>query len=76
MSEEWLLADGRPVADVMVLSHPEQLARLRTACPQAAHTAVLAGDPCYDRLLAAASTAWTAPSNSASRAAIASPGSA
>ncbi|RII19548.1 hypothetical protein DSC45_06010 [Streptomyces sp. YIM 130001] len=54
LSEEWLLAGGRPVADVMVLSHPEQLARLRAACPEAASTAVLAGDPCYDRLLAAA----------------------
>ncbi|MEV0369253.1 hypothetical protein AB0I10_05440 [Streptomyces sp. NPDC050636] len=53
MSPEWLLADGTPIADAMVLSHPEQLERLRAACPQAAHTAVLAGDPCFDRMLAA-----------------------
>ncbi|MER5743605.1 hypothetical protein ABT097_10060 [Streptomyces sp. NPDC002225] len=36
-----------------MLSHPEQLDRLRAACPEAAPTAVLAGDPCYDRMLAA-----------------------
>ncbi|MHC0432033.1 hypothetical protein ACX6XY_17870 [Streptomyces sp. O3] len=36
-----------------MLSHPEQLKRLRAACPEAAPTAVLAGDPCYDRVLAA-----------------------
>ncbi|MFE9423796.1 hypothetical protein ACFYNO_12640 [Kitasatospora sp. NPDC006697] len=36
-----------------MLSHPEQLARLLAACPEAAPAAVLAGDPCYDRLLAA-----------------------
>ncbi|MFV0132671.1 hypothetical protein ACLGIH_05385 [Streptomyces sp. HMX87] len=54
MSPEWLLApDGRPVADALVLSHPEQYERLRTVCPDAAPTAVLAGDPCWDRMLAA-----------------------
>ncbi|MEU6541011.1 hypothetical protein [Streptomyces sp. NPDC047000] len=53
LSPEWLLADGRPLADVTVLSHPEQLERLRDSCPEAAPTAVLAGDPCYDRILAA-----------------------
>jgi hypothetical protein len=41
------------VADTLVLSHPEQLDRLRAACPEALPTALLAGDPCYDRLLAA-----------------------
>jgi hypothetical protein len=53
LSPEWLLADGRPLADATVLSHPEQLERLRLSCPEAAPTAVLAGDPCYDRILAA-----------------------
>ncbi|WP_397892053.1 hypothetical protein [Streptomyces aurantiacus] len=53
LSPEWLLADGRPIADALVLSHPEQVERLRAACPEAAATAVLAGDPCFDRLLAA-----------------------
>ncbi|WP_282703945.1 hypothetical protein [Streptomyces sp. CC219B] len=54
MSREWLLdEDGRPIADALVLSHPEQYERLRHVCPEAAPTAVLAGDPCWDRMLAA-----------------------
>ncbi|WP_345261520.1 hypothetical protein [Streptomyces hundungensis] len=53
LSPDWLLHKGIPIADAMVLSHPEQLDRLRTACPEAAATAVLAGDPCFDRMLAA-----------------------
>ncbi|MFI9586573.1 hypothetical protein ACIHCQ_33160 [Streptomyces sp. NPDC052236] len=53
MSPEWLLQDGRPLAADTVLSHPEQLQRLTSSCPEAAPTAVLAGDPCYDRILAA-----------------------
>ncbi|MEV8394057.1 MULTISPECIES: hypothetical protein [unclassified Streptomyces] len=52
LSPDWLLFDGSPVADALILSHPEQLERLRAACPEAAPTAVLAGDPCYDRILA------------------------
>ena len=51
LAAEWLLHDGRPIADHSVLSHPEQLARLQRACPQAVPTAVLCGDPCFDRLL-------------------------
>ncbi|WDV55741.1 hypothetical protein PV963_38050 [Streptomyces coeruleorubidus] len=54
MSPEWLLGeDGSPIADVLVLSHPEQYERLRAVCPEAAPTAVIAGDPCWDRILAA-----------------------
>ena len=54
MSREWLLdEDGAPIADALVLSHPEQYERLRVVCPEAAATAVLAGDPCFDRMLAA-----------------------
>ncbi|MEV6674560.1 hypothetical protein [Streptomyces sp. NPDC051162] len=53
MDPDWLLHDGRPIADATVLSHPEQLDRLGAACPEAAATAVLAGDPCYDRILGA-----------------------
>ncbi|KUL45130.1 hypothetical protein ADL12_04280 [Streptomyces regalis] len=53
LSPDWLLEDGRPLATATVLSHPEQLERLRSACPEAVPTAVLAGDPCYDRILAA-----------------------
>ncbi|MFJ1758556.1 hypothetical protein [Kitasatospora sp. NPDC088134] len=54
VSPEWLLdEDGVPVADALVLSHPDQVDRLAAACPEAAHTAVLGGDPCFDRMLAA-----------------------
>jgi hypothetical protein len=35
-----------------LLSHPEQLDRLARDCPEAAEVAVLAGDPCLDRMLA------------------------
>ncbi|KKD09779.1 hypothetical protein [Streptomyces sp. WM6386] len=54
MSPQWLLdEDGKPIADTLVLSHPEQYERLRTVCPEAAPTAVVAGDPCWDRMVAA-----------------------
>ncbi|MFE6225533.1 hypothetical protein [Streptomyces sp. NPDC057854] len=54
LSAEWLLgADGRPFADGLMLSHPEQLERLARACAEAVPAAVLAGDPCFDRMLAA-----------------------
>ncbi|MFE3150456.1 hypothetical protein ACFXJ6_27975 [Streptomyces sp. NPDC059218] len=54
LAPPWLLSDrGTPVADALVLSHPEQFERLRSACPEAVPTAVLAGDPCFDRILAA-----------------------
>ncbi|MFF0753733.1 hypothetical protein [Streptomyces sp. NPDC004267] len=52
MDPQWLLHEGKPLAAATVLSHPEQLDRLRRACPEAAATAVLAGDPCFDRMLA------------------------
>ncbi|MFI6444131.1 hypothetical protein [Kitasatospora sp. NPDC050543] len=54
LAPQWLLSDGVPVADAMVLSHPEQFERLSEACPEAVPTAVLGGDPCFDRILAAA----------------------
>ncbi|WP_308408089.1 hypothetical protein [Streptomyces mayonensis] len=53
LSPEWLLADGEPFVDGLVLSHPEQVDRLRRVCPEAAGSAVVAGDPCFDRMLAA-----------------------
>lgn len=52
MSPEWLLHDERVIASSLVLSHPEQLDRLRRSCPQAADVAVVAGDPSFDRMLA------------------------
>ncbi|MFG3530305.1 hypothetical protein ACGF8B_26720 [Streptomyces sp. NPDC047917] len=54
LAPQWLLSPrGTPIADALVLSHPEQYERLHIACPEAAPAAVLAGDPCYDRILAA-----------------------
>lgn len=52
LAPDWLLEDGKVFVDALVLSHPEQLARLERVCPEAAGAAVLAGDPCYDRMLA------------------------
>jgi hypothetical protein len=52
LSADWLLHRGRPFAARVVLSHVEQLERLRRDCPEAVPTAVVAGDPCFDRLLA------------------------
>ncbi|MBT0773528.1 hypothetical protein KIH74_31570 [Kineosporia sp. J2-2] len=54
LSPEWLLHDGQLIPELVVLSHPEQLDRLRLASPAAAEKALLAGDPCLDRMLAAA----------------------
>ncbi|CAL9656226.1 hypothetical protein [Streptomyces sp. enrichment culture] len=45
--------DGKPFVDGLVLSHPEQMARLRRVCPEAVGAALVAGDPCFDRMLAA-----------------------
>ncbi|MEW2166054.1 hypothetical protein AB0912_24075, partial [Streptomyces sp. NPDC007084] len=53
LSPEWLLADGVPFADGLVMSHPEQVERLRRVCPAAVDAAVVAGDPTFDRMLAA-----------------------
>ncbi|WP_367038900.1 hypothetical protein [Streptomyces sp. Je 1-332] len=36
-----------------MLSHPEQVERLGRVCPEAVDISVLAGDPCFDRMLAA-----------------------
>ncbi len=41
---------GEVVPAHVVLSHEEQLDRLRTSCPPAAQRAIVAGDPCLDRL--------------------------
>lgn len=52
LSPEWLLYNGHPIADALVFSHQEQLDRLAAEVPEALPTADLAGDPCYDRMLA------------------------
>lgn len=47
-----LLRDGTLVPGTLVLSHPEQLGRLRLSCPEAVEAALIAGDPSHDRILA------------------------
>ena len=51
LSPEWLLYDGRPIAASLILSHEEQRDRLAAITPTALSTAVVAGDPVYDRML-------------------------
>lgn len=50
LMREHLVRDGRVVPASIVLSHDAQLALLARYCPPAAEVAVVAGDPCYDRL--------------------------
>jgi hypothetical protein len=52
MTPEWLLHKGRLIASSLVFSHEEQVDRLRALCPEAVPAAVVAGDPCLDRMLA------------------------
>ncbi|MFE3458552.1 hypothetical protein ACFXKD_13500 [Nocardiopsis aegyptia] len=52
LSREWLLHEGRVVPTALVLSHDEQYVRLAKNCPEALTAALVAGDPCYDRLTA------------------------
>jgi hypothetical protein len=52
LSPEWLLYQGKLVASALVLSHREQLDRLAAAVPEAVGAAVVAGDPCFDRIVA------------------------
>jgi hypothetical protein len=52
LSPDLVLRDGSPIPSAIVLSHDEQLARLRASAPAAAKVAVVTGDPCYDRLRA------------------------
>lgn len=47
-----LLHNGRVLPSALVLSHADQLDVLRRQCPQAVDNAVVAGDPCYDRMVA------------------------
>jgi hypothetical protein len=47
-----LLRDGRLVVSSLVLSHDSQLETLRRQCEPALGAAVVAGDPCFDLLVA------------------------
>ncbi|ROP38047.1 hypothetical protein [Saccharothrix texasensis] len=46
-----LLHNGRVLASALVLAHEDEREVLRRQCPQALDVAVVAGDPCYDRLV-------------------------
>ncbi|MFF5097483.1 MULTISPECIES: hypothetical protein [Actinosynnema] len=48
---EQLLHNGRPLASALVLAHDSELEVLRSSCPEAEPTALVAGDPCLDRVL-------------------------
>ncbi|MFL1440107.1 hypothetical protein [Nocardiopsis protaetiae] len=52
LSRETLLRDGAVIPQTLVLSHTEQRDRLAAAYPEAVDSAVVAGDPTYDRILA------------------------
>ncbi|SDC91437.1 hypothetical protein [Actinokineospora iranica] len=49
-----LLRDGRVLPSVLVLSHDEQRDVLAEQCPPAIDAALVAGDPCYDRMVLSA----------------------
>ncbi|MCP3802089.1 hypothetical protein NLX83_22750 [Allokutzneria sp. A3M-2-11 16] len=51
LSAEWVVRRGKPIAKALVFSHREQIDRLASA---AVPSAVLAGDPCFDRMRASA----------------------
>lgn len=44
--------DNQPIFDAIVLPHHDHVATLTRQCPEAVGAAVIAGDPCYDRLCA------------------------
>jgi len=52
LSDQSLVRDGVVVPSAIVLSHVAELDRLAEAVPEAVPAAVVAGDPCYDRLIA------------------------
>ncbi|MER5929893.1 translation initiation factor 2 [Streptomyces sp. NPDC002054] len=52
LDPHYLLADGKPWADLHGLAHEEQVSRLARHCPVAADRAAVVGDPTLDRLLA------------------------
>ncbi|HEX3778353.1 MAG TPA: hypothetical protein VHX38_01710 [Pseudonocardiaceae bacterium] len=45
------MRNGKLIPAVLVLSHEEQLHRLARSCPPAVSVALVAGDPCFDRIL-------------------------
>jgi hypothetical protein len=54
LSSAQLTYRGRVIPEAIGISHADQLEVLSRSCPEALDRAVLVGDPCYDRLAAAA----------------------
>ena len=54
LGADWLLHNGRLIPSVLVLSHAEQRQRLARSCPEALPVALIAGDPCFDRVMLSA----------------------
>jgi hypothetical protein len=52
LDSQRLTRDGRVLAAAVVLSHEGEREVLRRQCPEALEVAVVAGDPCFDRLIA------------------------
>ncbi|CCH30316.1 hypothetical protein ABZ816_17460 [Actinosynnema sp. NPDC047251] len=52
LSRESLTRRGRVLPAAIGLTHDDELAGLRSSCPEAAHTAVVVGDLCLDRMVA------------------------
>ncbi len=52
MVPERLVVNGRVVPSALMLAHERHLALLERQCPEALPAAVVAGDPCLDRLMA------------------------
>lgn len=51
LGSEHLIAEGRVVPSSIVLSHEAERDLLEQSCPAALNRALVAGDPCYDRLV-------------------------
>lgn len=47
-----LVYHGRVVPAAILLAHQDRVAQLRRSCPEAVPAAIVAGDPCHDRLVA------------------------
>lgn len=55
LGPQWLVRDGALIPSALVLAHEEERGRLAAGCPQALPSAVVVGDPCYDRITASRS---------------------
>jgi hypothetical protein len=52
LARETLTRRGRLIPAALALTHESEMRALRMSCPEALATAVIAGDICYDRLIA------------------------